>query len=202
MKPSPLTVVEQILNGHVRESTAALERLSALSGKRFAIDIVGPGVRIVLSADEDRLRVDLDGDEPVAATVRGTPLAMLASLRGDALSGFAASGLSISGDAEVAEEFATLLRLARPDLEEQLSHVTGDVLAHQVGSAMRGVGAWGKHALTALRMNTAEFLQEESRQLPARAEVDGFFAAIETLRDDAERVAVKIDRRLSAADKA
>ena len=52
-----------------------------------------------------------------------------------------------------------------------------------------------------LGLNTTEYLQEESRQLPARVEVEGFFAEIERLRDDAERVAVRIDRHIAAAEK-
>jgi len=49
-------------------------------------------------------------------------------------------------------------------------------------------------------MNATEYLQEESHQLPTRVEVEGFFVDIERLRDDAERVAVRIDRHIVAAD--
>jgi ubiquinone biosynthesis protein UbiJ len=193
--------MEQILNGHVQESTAALDLLSSMQGKSLAIDVEGPGITIVLAADEDRLRVEFASKAPATATVRGTPLGLLAALRGDALSGFKESGIAVTGDAEVAEEFSTLLRLARPDLEEQLSHVLGDVLAHQAGNAARNVRAWTKQAVAALGMNTTEYIQEEGRQLPTRVEVEGFFAEIERLRDDAERVTVRIDGQIAAAEK-
>lgn len=201
MKPSPLAIVEQLLNGHVQESTAALDLLSSLQGKSLAIDVEGPGITVVLTGDEDRLRLEFASEVPATATVRGRPLALLAAVRGDALSGFSDSGIAVTGDGEVAEDFSTLLRLARPDLEEQLAHVVGDVLAHQAGNAVRNVHAWNKQALAALGLNTTEYLQEESRQLPARVEVEGFFAEIERLRDDAERVAVRIDRHIAAAEK-
>ncbi len=201
MKPSLLAIVEQILNGHVQESTAALDLLSSMQGKSLAIDVEGLSITIVLAADEGRLRLESANSTPATAAVRGTPLGLLAALRGDALSGFKDSGIAVTGDAEVAEEFSTLLRLARPDLEEQLSHVLGDVLAHQAGNAARNARAWHKQALAALRMNTTEYLQEESRQLPTRVEVEGFFAEIERLRDDAERVAVRIDGHNAAAEK-
>jgi ubiquinone biosynthesis protein UbiJ len=189
------------LNGHVQESTAALDLLSSLQGKSLAIDVEGPSITVVLTGDEDRLRLEFASEVPATATVRGRPLALLAAVRGDALSGFSDSGIAVTGDGEVAEDFSTLLRLARPDLEEQLAHVVGDVLAHQAGNAVRNVHAWNKQALAALGLNTTEYLQEESRQLPARVEVEGFFAEIERLRDDAERVAVRIDRHIAAAEK-
>jgi ubiquinone biosynthesis protein UbiJ len=93
-----------------------------------------------------------------------------------------------------------LLRLARPDLEEQLSHLAGDVVAHRIGGTVRIARAWSKQAVSALGMNTTEYLQEESRQVPTRVEVEGFFAEIERLRDAAERVAARVDQYIAAQD--
>jgi ubiquinone biosynthesis protein UbiJ len=198
--PSLLAIVEQILNGHVQESTAALDLLSSLHGKSLGVEVRGPGVTIVVSAENEKLRLEFAGESSATATVSGTPLALLASLRGDALSGFKDSGITISGDAEAAEDFSTLLRLARPDLEEQLSHLAGDVVAHRIGSTVRNARAWSKQAVSALGMNTTEYLQEESRQVPTRVEVEGFFAEIERLRDAAERVAARVDQHIAAQD--
>jgi ubiquinone biosynthesis protein UbiJ len=198
--PSLLAIVEQILNGHVQESTAALDMLSSLHGKSLGVEVRGPGVTIVVSAENEKLRLEFAGESSATATVSGTPLALLASLRGDALSGFKDSGITISGDAEAAEDFSTLLRLARPDLEEQLSHLAGDVVAHRIGSTVRNARAWSKQAVSALGMNTTEYLQEESRQVPTRVEVEGFFAEIERLRDAAERVAARVDQHIAAQD--
>lgn len=198
--PSLLAIVEQILNGHVQESTAALDLLSSLHGKSLGVEVSGPGVTIVVSAENEKLRLEFAGESPATATVSGTPLALLASLRGDALSGFKDSGITISGNAEAAEDFSTLLRLARPDLEEQLSHLAGDVVAHRIGGTVRIARAWSKQAVSALGMNTTEYLQEESRQVPTRVEVEGFFAEIERLRDAAERVAARVDQYIAAQD--
>ena len=198
--PSLLAIVEQILNGHVQESTAALDLLSSLHGKSLGVEVRGPGVTIVVSAENEKLRLEFAGESSATATVSGTPLALLASLRGDALSGFKDSGITISGNAEVAEDFSTLLRLARPDLEEQLSHLAGDVVAHRIGGTVRNARAWSKQAVSALGMNTTEYLQEESRQVPTRVEVEGFFAEIERLRDAAERVAARVDQYIAAQD--
>ncbi len=198
--PSPLVIVEQILNGHVQESTAALDLLSSLHGKSLGVEVRGPGVAIVVSAENEKLRLEFAKDSSATATVSGTPLALLTSLRGDALSAFKDSGIAISGDAEVAEDFSTLFRLARPDLEEQLSHLAGDVVAHRIASTVRNARDWSKQAVSALGMNTTEYLQEESRQVPTRVEVEGFFAEIESLRDAAERVAARVDQHIAAED--
>jgi hypothetical protein len=82
--PSLLAIVEQILNGHVQESTAALDLLSSLHGKSLGVEVSGPGVTIVVSAENEKLRLEFAGESSATATVSGTPLALLASLRGDA----------------------------------------------------------------------------------------------------------------------
>ena len=193
MKLLPIALANEILNGHVRESTAAIERLASLAGKSLAIDVVGPGITLLLTAEENELCLAAIAGGSATATVSGTPLALLASLRGDSLTSFYASGISLTGEAEIAEEFAELLRLARPDLEEQLAHLTGDLVAHQASNFVRDVGAWGSQALGASRMNLSEFLQEESKQLPARAQVEGFYLEVDDLRDAVDRLTAKIN---------
>lgn len=197
-----LSLIEQILNGHVRESTAAQDKLSELDGKRMSVEIAGPDLSYTLIAADERLSVASGADGTADARLRGTPLALLEAFRSDGIDSFGTDRLTMAGDAQVAEEFATLLRLARPDLEEQLSHLTGDVVAHKVGRAVRDVGDWSAQALSALLMNSSEFLQEESRALPARVEVERFFADVDSLRESADRVAQKIERYLASADRA
>ena len=43
----------------------------------------------------------------------------------------------MTGDTDIAEQFRDLLRFATPDLEEELSRLVGDPLAHQAGNAAR-----------------------------------------------------------------
>ncbi len=197
-----LSLLEQILNGHVRESTAALDKLKGLAGKRLSVDLVGPGLSCTLVATDERLALENGADGTADAQLRGTPLALLGAFRSDGLDSFGTGRLTMSGDAQVAEEFTSILRLARPDLEEQLSHFTGDILAHEVGNAFRSVGGWGEQALSALLTNTSEFLQEESRALPARVEVERFFSDVENLRDSADRVSQKIEHYLASGQRA
>ena len=42
--------------------------------------------------------------------------------------------------------------------------------------------------------NIREYLQEESREVPTRHEVDRFSQEVSTLRDDVERMAARVQR--------
>jgi ubiquinone biosynthesis protein UbiJ len=129
-----------------------------------------------------------------SATLSATPIDLLRLARSADLSTLRGTLAEIKGSPEVAERFAKLLKLARPDLEEYASRWLGDVPAHALGEAARAAGAWLERAAYALRANTAEFLQEESRALPATLEVQAFYSDVERLRDGVERAAARLAR--------
>jgi ubiquinone biosynthesis protein UbiJ len=128
------------------------------------------------------------------ATLSASLFDLLRLARASDLSTLRGTGAEITGSPEVAERFAKLLRLARPDLEEYASRWIGDVPAHALGEAARVARAWLERAARTLRADAAEFLQEESRALPAALEAQAFYADVERLRDDVERAAARLAR--------
>jgi ubiquinone biosynthesis protein UbiJ len=188
-----LTFVEHELNRLVGESSAAQDLLEGLSGTSFAVHVEGLGVTAVLHAEGQRLRVGTSA-EGATATLRATPLDLLKLVRAEGVSGVKRTRANFSGDLQVAERYSQLLKLARPDIEDEVAKWIGDVPAHALGEVARGAGAWLARAAGALRMNTAEYLQEESRAMPAALEADAFYSDVERLRDDVERTAARLAR--------
>ena len=189
--------LETLLNRHIQESSRARDLLAALEGKSLAVVVQGLDVSFRLAASEAHLSLQIrsaDSDPDATAVVSGTPLMLLGLIRSSAAEGFRASGAELSGDARTAETFAELLRHARPDIEEELAWLIGDLPAHELAGIARGTHAWSRRAGSALAMNASEFLQEEARQLPPRTEVDAFTRDVERLRDDVERAGQRLDR--------
>ena len=205
------TMLERALNREISASTPAKDLVADLDGESFAIDVRGPGIGCLLRATDGRVTVeprwqarspatarvsalDSPSSPPASATLSATPIDLLRLARAADLSTLRGTGAEISGSPEVAERFAKLLKLARPDLEEQAARWLGDVPAHALGNAVRAGGAWLERAARALRANTSEFLQEESRVLPAALEAQAFYGDVERLRDDVERAAARLAR--------
>ena len=188
-----LAYAERELNRHVAESTAALDLLEELEGSSFAVHVEGLGITCVLRAEPERVALGTDA-AGATATLRARPFDLLRLVGADGLSAVKGTQAAISGDLQVAERFAKLLKLARPDIEEELARWIGDIPAHALGRAAHGAGAWLRRAASALRMNTAEYLQEESRALPAPLEAQAFYDDVERLRDGVERAAVRLAR--------
>jgi len=188
-----LSFIESELNRCIGESTAARDLLARLAGTSFAVHVEGVGITAVLRSDGERLRVDSDADGATAA-LRAAPLDLLRLVNADGVSGVKRTRAELSGDLEVAERYARMLKLARPDLEEEVAKWLGDLPAHALGEAVRGARAWLARAGAALRMNAAEYLQEESRAMPAPLEARAFYSDVERLRDDVERAAARLAR--------
>jgi ubiquinone biosynthesis protein UbiJ len=186
---------ESVLNRNVAASTPARELLKQLAGRSFAVEAGAPPapvLRIRIAAEETGLRVASADALPADATVAGTPLSLLALLRGDAQSRLASGGASIRGDAETARAFEQLLRHARPDLEEELAGVIGDGPAYAVARFARDTLAWGRQAADSLARNVGEYLREEGRDVPAHAELEHFHAAVDRLREDVDRAEARL----------
>ena len=194
-----MSAAQRTLNHYVQESTVAVKLLESLEGQSLAIEVVGLGVTLVLNAEANGLVLTGAAGEPATATVSGSPGMLLGLLRDSSSSGVRASGVVVTGDAQTAEAFSDLLRLARPDLEERLSCLVGDLLAHELAETGRQVSAWGRRAFTTVSRSTSEYLQEESRQLPPRLEAEAFFREVEQLRDDVDRIVQRVDRFLEAS---
>lgn len=203
MTKRSIVAIEHLLNQHIQESSTAQDRLFALAGRSLAINIQNFGTNLRLDAEQTRLGVSMISDDSIVATtatISGTPLTLLNLLNVSTLADFRAAGVEFSGDIQTAEAFAELLRLARPDLEEELSHLVGDIVAHKMARSVRRVKGWGTRAIDALTMDTSEFLQEEIRQLPPRVEVESFSREVERLREDTDRTAQRVDKFLKGTN--
>jgi len=115
------------------------------------------------------------------ATLSGSPLNLARLAAADPEAVIRAGHVKISGDADVASDFRALLDIVRPDWEEEMSRYTGDVVAHEVGRAVRGFANWASRARTSLGRSLAVYLTEESRDLAAAAEIEEFNREVDEL---------------------
>ena len=188
-----LRPIAGMINRQVQAKTPARELCEELNGKVIAVRVRDTGLAMYFAVDDDGLTLSLDGPEPDLA-ITGTLLS---------LAGLAASGgegalrdgsFEIAGDVYTAQAFQKLMSYGRPDLEEELSGLVGDVAAHGIGDAARSFGRWVSEARGTMRQNMSEYLQEESQAVPSRYEVDRFRKRVNTLRDDVDRLEARLRR--------
>lgn len=189
-----LKPLEDLLNRGIGASAEAAALCKHLSGSRLQIDPAGLPGTVIITAEDARLRLSIGPETEADCTIRGLPLSLARAGMTGTPDSVRQGMAEVSGDPAVAQEFRRLLDLAKPDWEEELSRAVGDVVARQLGNAARGLAEWGRRAADALARDTAEFLSEESRQLPTRFELEEFLEDVDRLRDDVDRCAARLDR--------
>jgi ubiquinone biosynthesis accessory factor UbiJ len=192
-----LRPLERALNRQIAASGRARALLADLDGRSMELRFAATPFRIRLAATADALSVRPAADEPADAVIEGTPLSFLRLATGEATQSIRAGGMDVRGDAEIAEGFRRLLDAARPDLEEELSRVTGDVAAHYLAGFARDALDFGRRAGDAFARNLGEYLTEESRDLPVRLEVEEFLEGVDRLREAVDR----LETRIAAAER-
>lgn len=198
MTPDLLRPFEKLVNRHIAASSRARGLLAGLAGRSMELRFAATPFRLRLTATADGLSVGPATDETSDAVIEGTPLSFLRLASGDAAQSIRAGGTEVQGDAEIAEGFRRLLDAARPDFEEELSRFTGDVAAHTLAGFARDAVDFGRRARDAFARDAAEYLTEESRDLPTRVEVDEYLTDVDRLREAVDR----LDARLAAAERA
>jgi ubiquinone biosynthesis protein UbiJ len=198
MTPELLRPLEAMLNRHIAASSRARALLAQLEGRTMELRFAATPLRLRFAAATGSLAVRPGSEEPADAVIAGTPLSFLRLATGDAAKSIRAGGMDVQGDAEVAEGFRRLLDAARPDLEEELSRLTGDVAAHTLARFARETADFGRRAAYILTRNVAEYLTEESRDLPVRIETEEFHEGVDRLRESVDR----LEARVAAAERA
>ncbi len=183
--------LENALNRSLPRSPRAQALCAELAGKTMAIRV--PQVaRLVVESTGHSLRVTR-GDATADAEISGGAFGLLALGGTSPQAVLQRGGVEIHGDAGIAERFRELGLLLRPDLEEELSLLIGDVPAHQIGHFARRALSWGRHAAATTLENVAEYFAHEKRDLVSRNEGDQFLRGVDTLREDVDRLEARLN---------
>lgn len=185
--------LEGLLNWAIRKDPEAFTHLDGVHGKIICIELIGLGQQLYLIPNPSGIQLLGDIEGEADCTIRGTPWS-LARMGGEQSGSdqLFSGDVEISGDTQLAQHFSHFMNTLEIDWEEQLSKLTGDVVAHEVGNLLRGFSEWGQDQLTTSRLNLQEYLTEELRLLPSRCEVEEFLADVDTLRDDLDRLDARI----------
>lgn len=183
---------ENLLNRNLAASPAARELCDELRGKRLAVYAESTGFDIAVESVGNTLKLTRPAPEESAAQLRGTPVNLLALAGSSPEDAIRRGAVRIDGDVEIAQQYQKLLKLLRPDLEEELSHLVGDAPAHRLSGFAQAALAYGRRVAETAVQNSVEYLAHEKGELVPLAEGEAFFRDIERLRDDAARLAARL----------
>jgi len=192
-----LPFIEDAGNRLLRLDPETLKRLGDLEGRVVCVEFLDLGRRFYLEPSEAGFRLTAEHATPPGVTLRGNLSAFIRLGLDPERRGPAPGDLDIQGDVALGQKMQVILMDLDLDWEEPLARLFGDPAGHALARALRGVHAWQVQAFKTFGINAAEYLQEETRLLPVRAEVEAFLDAVDVLRADVDRLVARVQRLTS-----
>lgn len=193
--PSPvISALEVAINNALQLDNDTLKRVTALQGKIVKIQFKVVDVWFYLAPVADGIQVLADYEREADTTISGSPFALLRTALSDDRQTLLQGDVKIEGDTDLGQKFQKILKQLDPDWEEPLAKVFGDVAGHQMGEVIRGFASFAKNAFNSLSMSTAEYVQEESRDVVTPTELSRFADQVDQTRSDTDRLQMRIDR--------
>jgi len=108
--------------------------------------------------------------------------------------------LKIEGDVELANQLRSIFMQVDIDWEEVASKYVGDSVAYQVGLFVNKFKNYKSRSVDNFRLDTSEYLQEESRILPTKVELDRFMNGVDDLDANVQRLEARIQRLINTTE--
>lgn len=195
IKPLLISLLEPAINQYLSLDDNASKLLSPIADKVVAIEISSFNQTIYLCPTATKLQILESHNDTVDAKISGSLSALgLMGLSATPMRSLFQGDVRIEGDTQVAHKFQSLFAKLDINFEAKLARYTGESFAQQFGNLFRSSRDWSQQSLTSFKLNLQEFLQEETRDLPAKPEADELFQQIDVSRSDFDRLNARIDR--------
>lgn len=208
-----LASAEALFNRNIAASTDARALTRRLEGTSLLIEVenllrvricvFNGGLALLNGADEATEAGGAAAHEGAAqagaaqagipnATISGSAPALLRLLRDEGSAVAGRGGVQIRGDAEIANLYRQLIAAAKPDFEEELSRLIGDMPARRLSQVARSVRSWARRTRRTAGENISEYLQEEARDLVSKPEHEEFLQGVDAMREATDRIEARL----------
>ncbi|EJO9869611.1 TPA: SCP2 domain-containing protein [Vibrio vulnificus] len=198
-EPLITAVIETSLNVLVKDNPDLEKRLLRLKGQVIQVHLqeLNKTLTFIFSQQIDVL-ANYEGQPDCYLSLK---LAVLPELREQAniTKLIKQDKLILEGDIQLAQKFAQLITDAKPDIEEWVSRVTGDVVAHSLAQGIKNVGGFVGRQAKKQQHHLAQVITEEWRLAPGPLEVAYFCDQVDDAKSDLARLEARLQKLLEKA---
>ncbi|EGQ8086304.1 SCP2 domain-containing protein [Vibrio vulnificus] len=198
-EPLITAVIETSLNVLVKDNPDLEKRLLRLKGQVIQVHLqeVNKTLTFIFSQQIDVL-ANYEGQPDCYLSLK---LAVLPDLKEQAniTKLIKQDKLILEGDIQLAQKFAQLISDAKPDVEEWVSRVTGDVVAHSLAQSVKNVGGFVGRQAKKQQHHLAQVITEEWRLAPGPLEVAYFCDQVDDAKSDLARLEARLQKLLEKA---
>jgi ubiquinone biosynthesis protein UbiJ len=195
VNPLAIGALETALNQYLSLDKHVDSLLAPLAGKVIAIKITPGQQTIYCCPTPNSIQLLETYYGKIDATLSGSLSALgLMGLSVTPMHALFKGEVRIEGDMEVAHKLQNLFAKLDIDLESKLAAYSGESFAKRLFTLVNSSRHWSRQSLNTFRSNLQEFLQEETRDLPAQAEAELLFQQIDACRSDFDRLQARFHR--------
>ncbi|MBY8202382.1 SCP2 domain-containing protein [Vibrio fluvialis] len=195
-EPLITAVIESSLNTLIKDDPELGRRLARLKGQVIQVHLkeINKTLTFIFSQQIDVL-ANYEGEPDCYLSLN---LSVLPELREQAniTKLIKQDKLVLEGDIQLAQKFSQLMTDCKPDIEEWLSRVTGDVVAHTVVQGSKNVGALLSAQVSKHQNHLAQVLTEEWRVAPGPLEIAYFCDQVDDVKSQAARLESRLNQLL------
>lgn len=196
-----LAGAERALNQAIALAPTSHQALQELSGTLLGIEVTSLDLTLYVDmVSGTEIRLLMHCERSTDAFVRGSleDFAALAA-SDDPAATLINSGIELQGRSASLISLQQVISTMDVDWEAPLVDVLGDVPGHQLAQALRRLFHWSEDARTSLKRQVSEYLLEEGRLTPPKAELEHFYDAVQSLSMRVERAQQQVERLLARA---
>lgn len=187
----PSRAAAATINHLLRGASWAAPRLKMHAGKTALFHVKPLSTTVLTVLESGQVAAAAPDPAAAAATFTLSPALAMRIAAGDSR---AWDEVSVIGDADFAADVAYLAKNLQWEIEEDLSRIVGDVVAHRIVNTGAAFNRWGKKTTAKFTSSLAEYWTEEQPLLARSARVERFVQDVDALRDDVARLEKRIAR--------
>ncbi len=187
-----LRPLEFALNRALAADADSQAKLNQFEQRSIHLDITDLRLSVFIQFENSSLKL-ADGRDKTADLMITADSAALINVARNPDNLFSAQ-IKILGDVQFAKKLQDWLNGFDFDWEAQLAKVTGDTLAYPIAQGLRQGFGWLNASALSFQQSLAEYLREESRLLPDKAETDRFMQKVDSLQAAVDRLEARIQR--------
>ena len=190
-----ITDLETIINQLLIFDKESLVALSSFKGIVVAVDVQNTSSIFYITITESGVSLTNEFELIPDIIVRGSSFELyeyLISINNS--QEFQTGKLEVAGDISVAQKIQSIVKNLDIDWEDYISNWIGDSLTHKLGRAVKNSINLLHSVNKNIKYNLSDYLRYETECLIDRNEQDEFSQSVDVLRDDAERLKLRINR--------
>jgi ubiquinone biosynthesis protein UbiJ len=186
--------LEAMINKYLSLDPEVTEKLAQLEGRVIAVEITGLNKTLYFFPHQAGMDVTEQYHDEADTTLKGSPLALLKmSMSKDVAPMMLKGEVEIKGDVRLGRSFKKILSEMDVDWEEYIARIIGDASAHHLAGLTKKIMNWGRQAGKDVAADVSEYLQEESRDVVSRPELEMFYQDVDALRNRLDRFQAQLE---------